>query len=248
MARGTRKRLLVSLGLALAVSVLLSVAYSLTFLSTAQVQSHDFLFKARTGERARASAIVGIDQRSYRELLPQYGPLANWPRTLYARALDALQQAGPRVVVFDIFFDDPQPDDEALAAAIGEGLANVTTDQDAAVRSLPLFMRAGDEDLPALALAAVARYIRRPRVIDAPPTEDRVYAAGRAIPVVSGGRMLINFLGPPSSVDSGGPFTIISFVDVVNGTFDPRLVDDKIILIGVTIRGIDEYTAPSTSP
>ncbi|HYU17924.1 MAG TPA: adenylate/guanylate cyclase domain-containing protein [Chloroflexota bacterium] len=290
MARGTRKRLLVSLGLALAVSVLLSVAYSLTFLSTAQVQSHDFLFKARTGERARASAIVGIDQRSYRELLPQYGPLANWPRTLYARALDALQQAGPRVVVFDIFFDDPQPDDEALAAAIkragdvlmpaeaqgprdrrprpgvaqefdlfvrppaslreaaiGEGLANVTTDQDAAVRSLPLFMRAGDEDLPALALAAVARYIRRPRVIDAPPSEDRVYAAGRAIPVVSGGRMLINFLGPPSSVDSGGPFTIISFVDVVNGTFDPRLVDDKIILIGVTIRGIDEYTTPSTS-
>ena len=290
MARSARKRLLVSVGLALVIGSLLTATYRLAFFSTAQLQSTDFLFRARSGERARATVIVGVDQRSYRELLPRYGTLVDWPRTLYAQALDALRQAGPRVVVFDIIFDDPKLEDEELAAAIeragnvimpaeaegpgdlaprpgvaqqfeafvrptaalraaaaAEGVVNVTADRDGVIRSLPLLLRAGDEDMPSLALTTVARYIRRPRVIDAPPTADRVYAAGRAIPTVPPGRMLINFLGPPTGPDHGGAFTIIPFVDVLDGRFDRALVNDKIVLLGLTIRGIDEHATPSTS-
>ena len=105
MTRSARKRLLVSTALVLAVGALVSAAHHLTLFSTAQARSTDFLFKSRAGEPARATVLVGIDQRSYSELLPQYGALVNWPRTLFARALDNLRQAGARVIVFDLFFD-----------------------------------------------------------------------------------------------------------------------------------------------
>jgi adenylate cyclase len=290
MTRSARRRLAVSGGVALAVGALLTAAYQLTFFSTLQVQSTDFLFGSQSAEPVRATVIVGIDQKSYRALLPQHGPLVNWPRTLYAQALDVLRQAGARVIAFDLFFDAPKPEDPAVAAAIkragnvvtpveaqgpqslrpspgvaqefdvfvrptgtikqaaaAEGFVNVTTDRDTVVRSLPLLLKAGSEEVPALALTVVARFIRRPTVIDEPPSDSVVYGAGRTIPLVGTGSMLINFLGAPSSPDREGTFTIIPFVDVLNGTFDRALVQNKIVLIGLTIRGVDEFATPTTT-
>lgn len=290
MTHRVRRRLLVSAGLAVAVATLLTVAHQLTFFSTAQVRSIDFLFQARGDGQARSTIIVGIDQRSYRALAPRYGMMANWPRTLYAQVLQALHQAGARVVILDLLFDAPKPEDRDVAtamrragnvivpveavgpkgihpgpgiaqgfrvfyrstgtiaqAAAGEGFVNVTTDPDTVVRSLPLVLQAGDEQLPALALTAVAHFIRRPTVIDAPPSDSEVYAAGRAIPVLASGSMLINFLGPSFGAEQGGPFTMLSFADVLTGSFDQALVDDKIVLVGLTLPGLDEFSTPSTS-
>jgi len=284
------KRLLVSTVLALGVGALLITAYHRQFFAAAQAQSTDFLFAARAGEQSRTTVIVGIDQRSYRDLLPEYGPLANWPRTLYARALDALRAAGARVVMLDIFFDAPKPDDPDLIAAMqqmgsviapleaqgpkalhprpgvaqefeivvspasairsaaaAEGTVNVTTDRDTVVRSLPLLLEAKGHVHPALALATVARYIRRPAVLDADATDEAVYGAGRAIPLIDNGRMLINFLGPPSSPERGGAFAILPFVDLLNGSFSPDIVRDKIVLLGLTILGVDEFATPTTA-
>lgn len=290
MTRSTRKRLLVSGSLALAIGALLTAADGRALFSMAQIRSTDFLFKSRAGERARSTVIVGIDQRSYRELLPTYGPLVNWPRTLYAHALDDLRKAGARVIAFDIFFDASKGEDPELAAAIrragnvlmpveaqgpksfhpdpgfaqefdvfvrptaavknaaaGEGVVNVTTDRDTVVRSLPMLLRAGGEDVPALALAVVAQFIRRPAVLDVPPDVGWVSGAGRTIPLASTGSMLINFFGPPSIPQSGGAFPILSFIDLVRGTFDRDLVKDRIVLIGLTIRGLDEFSTPTTA-
>lgn len=281
---------MVSGGLACAVGTALTIAYLLTFFSTAQIRSTDFLLASRTGEHASSTIIVGIDQRSYRELLPEYGAMVNWPRTLHAKALDSVSRAGARVIVFDLFFDAPKAEDNRLAAAIrkagnvvtpveaqgpqtvgpepgvaqafdvfvrpthaitkaaaAEGFVNVTTDQDTVVRSLPLLLQADRVTVPALALTAVARFIRRATVIDTPSTNSQIYGAGRAIPILESGSMLINFLGPPSTPERGGPFTILSFRDVVNGTFDPAVVKDKIVLIGLTVRGLDEFATPTTS-
>ncbi len=58
--------------------------------------------------------------------------------------------------------------------------------------------------------------------------------------------MLIDFLGPPSDPGGGGPFRILSFVDVLEGRFDPALVRDRIVLLGPTIRGVDEHATPTT--
>ncbi|TAJ10839.1 MAG: adenylate/guanylate cyclase domain-containing protein [Nitrospirae bacterium] len=290
MTRSTKRRLLVSGALALAVASLLTAAYRLTFLSTTQIHSTDFLFASQGTDPAQATVIVGIDQRSYRALLPRYGPLVNWPRTLYAQAVDRLHEAGARVVAFDIFFDAPTPEDPTVAAAIrragivvtpveaqgpkdlvprpgiaqefdvfvrptaairdaavAEGFVNVTTDQDTVVRSLPLQLTAGPDIVPALALTAVARFVRRPGVIDEPAAGALIFGAGRAIPVGQTGSMRINFLGGPSSPEHGGPFTILPFASILDSSFNPALVRDKIVLIGLTIRGVDEFATPTTA-
>jgi adenylate cyclase len=107
-------------------------------------------------------------------------------------------------------------------------------------------LRAGEDQLPSFALVVVARFTRRPSVIEATPPGGPVYAAGRAIPVAERGSMLINFLGPPSDPGGGGPFRIISLVDVLDGTFDPGWVQDKIVLVGFTTPGVDEHPTPMT--
>jgi adenylate cyclase len=295
-------RLIASTTLALAVTALLALVQHARLLTTLQAAAGDLLFKTRAAAPARSTVIVGIDQRSYQALLPEHGPLSWWPRTLYARALDALASPGPgvpddglggrapRVIAFEIFFDGERLEDAQLAdamrragnvvtpvvaqgaedfdpapgvaqrfqvflrpsrivrgAAAGEGLANITAARDSVVRSVPLLLRSGDETLPAMALTIAALYARRPAVLDAPPRAGVVHGSGRAIPADENSTMRINFLGPPSRPAAPGPFTIVPFVDVLEGRFDRALVRDRIVLIGPTIRGVDEHPTPTTS-
>ena len=145
---------------------------------------------------------------------------------------------------FDAFV---RPAESVRRGARDEGLANITTSQDSVVRSLPLLLRARGEEVPSLPLTIVAHFTRRPAVLDGPSTEGIVHAAGRAIPVAEHDTMLINFLGPPSDPQAAGaPFRIISFVDVLEGRFDPALIRDRIVLLGPTIRGVDEHATPTT--
>jgi adenylate cyclase len=289
MTRRERRRLLAAGLLALAIAALFAAAVVVDAGSVAQTALVELLFRTRPPRAARATVIVGIDQRSYQALLSEHGPMAVWPRTLYGRALDALAGAGPRVIAFALFFDSPRPGDDELAAAMrragtvltpveaqgpkavdprpgvpqqfdafvrptatlrnagaGEGLTNVTTDRDSVVRSLPLALSVGGQQLPSLALTIVARFTRRPAVFDAPPARGVVYAAGRAIPVTARDTMTINYLGPPSRPDGAGPFPILSFVDVLAGRFDPEAVRDRIVLLGPTIRGVDEHATPTS--
>ena len=283
------KRLLASYVPAVGVALVLSAACLWGLLAGSRARMGDLLFAARPAQASRSTVIVGIDQKSYQALLPRHGPLSAWPRTLYARALDALGAAGPRVIAFAIFFDAQRPEDGDLAEAMrradnvivpvvaqgprafdprpgvaqdfetfvrpaetvrrgarDEGLANITTSQDSVVRSLPLLLRAGAEQVPSLPLTIVAHFTRRPAVLDADPTPGFVHAAGRAIPVAEHDTMLIDFLGPPSESPRGGSFRIISFVDVLEGRFDPAQIRDRIVLLGPTIRGVDEHATPTT--
>jgi adenylate cyclase len=144
---------------------------------------------------------------------------------------------------FDAFV---RPAATVRSAAVDEGLANITTGRDSVVRRLPLLLRARGEELPSLALTIVARFTRRPVVLDADAEPGLVHAAGRTIPVAEHDTMLIDFLGPPSEPGGAGPFPILSFVDVLEGRFDPALVRDRIVLLGPTIRGVDEHATPTT--
>lgn len=152
----------------------------------------------------------------------------------------------PRPGVAQEFEAFVRPASTLRSAAVDEGLANVTTGRDSVVRRLPLLLRARGEELPSLALTIVARFTRRPVVLDARAEAGLVHAAGRTIPVAEHDTMLIDFLGPPSDPGGGGPFRIISFVDVLEGRFDPALVRDRIVLLGPTIRGVDEHATPTT--
>ncbi len=61
--------------------------------------------------------VVAVDEPSFQELGRQWP----WPRSLHARLVDTLTQAGAKAIVFDIVFSDPSnPDDDAaFARAIG---------------------------------------------------------------------------------------------------------------------------------
>jgi adenylate cyclase len=284
-----RVRLLRTGLLALGVAALVAAALLLDTVASARARAVDLLLLARPARAATATTIVGVDERSIQRLRPRYGPVAMWPRSLYAQALEALQAASPRVVGLAVLFDAPRPGDEDLAAALrraanvvtpviaqgarafdprpgiaqdferfirptrtvrdarlDEGIVNVTAARDGVVRSLPLVLQAGEEQVPSFALVAVARYTRRERVIDAAPARRQVYAAGRAIPVAERDSMLINFLGPPSEPGGTGPFRIIPIIDVLDGAFDPDWVRDKIVLVGFTTAGVDEHPTPTT--
>ena len=296
------RRRLVYAVLVLLVAVGCAGAQRLGLLPGLQAAFGDLLFRTRSPRPARATVILGIDERTYRALRPVHGPLSHWPRSVYAQALTRLwgtgaagasgapRTLGPRAVAFEIFFDgertgdgalveamrqagnvvapviaqgplgfDPRPavaqhfeiflrtPDAIRLAAAGEGLVNVTVAPDGVVRGLPLVLRSGDEELPALPLALAALYARRPQVIDGRPQAGQVHAAGRMIPVGDADTMAINYLGPPSVPGGTFPVPIIPLVDVLEGRFDPSLAHDRVVLIGVTIRGVDEHVTPTSA-
>lgn len=83
-----------------------------------QLQISDNLFKAANlnpgADPAKDIVIIGIDDKSLDEL----GQFSSWPRSYHAQLVDVLAEAGARVIVFDILFSEPSPDDEELAASI----------------------------------------------------------------------------------------------------------------------------------
>ena len=207
-----------------------------------------------------ARALASLDRAGPR--IVGFNVFFDAPKPEDAELVEAMRRAGnvvmpvvaqgprgfdPRPGVAQEFETFVRPTGAVRDAAAAEGVVNITTGRDSVVRSLPLLLQAGGTELPSLALTIVARFARRPAVIDAPPDRGHVHAAGRRIPTAERDTMLINFLGPPSEPGAERPFPIIPFVDVVEGRFDPSLVRDRIVLLGPTIRGVDEHATPTTS-
>ena len=129
--------------------------------------------------------------------------------------------------------------------AITLGHANVVPDADGVVRRLSIAIHNGDNREPALALAAVAQYLRRPEVIESPIEGNVLPFAGRFIPISSNNEMLINYIGSPQGAGGIVNFPIVSFVDVLNGDIAPALFQDKLVFIGATASGVgDTYWTP----
>jgi adenylate cyclase len=117
-ARSPRIRLLRTGLLGLTVAALLAAAYLADTLAATRARAVDFLLLARPARPATATVIVGVDERSSERLKPRYGPVAAWPRSLYARALEALRPASPRLIGLAVLFDTPHDDDEDLVRAL----------------------------------------------------------------------------------------------------------------------------------
>jgi adenylate cyclase len=71
----------------------------------------DTLFQS--GETPEGIVIAAIDDRA----LSTHGGFGDWPGTLHAQAVRNLSAAGARVIVFDLLFVDPSPEDAALGEA-----------------------------------------------------------------------------------------------------------------------------------
>lgn len=129
-----------------------------------------------------------------------------------------------------------------LAAAAGGGVVGALPDPDGLVRRVFLLVQEGSSDqlYPTLPLAVTAyargwsasamKFDLRQRA-DLSPTDH--------VPFDSRGRALINYLGPAGTVRSH------SFVDIIDGRFNPRDLQGKILLVGTTAPGLsDDHPTP----
>lgn len=89
-------------------------APGLRLLSELEARTLDLRFRVRGPRKPSPSiAIVAIDQKS-EDLLGRWP----FPRTVFANALDALREAGARVVAFDVGF--PEPDENSALKVLRE--------------------------------------------------------------------------------------------------------------------------------
>lgn len=76
--------------------------------------AYDFNFAIVETEVSQDVVVVAIDEPSFQEL----GQAWPWPRSVHAKLLDSLFDAGARVVVLDLIFADPTTADAQLAESL----------------------------------------------------------------------------------------------------------------------------------
>lgn len=127
-------------------------------------------------------------------------------------------------------------------AASNVGHVNVIPDGDGTVRRLPLIVKSSSGQVyPALTLAVLHRLFSMPLPQEYLLENGTVNLLARDIPVDTSYCLRINF-----SADNGKrPY--VSYGDVISGNFDPSLVKNKIVLIGMTATGEPDTWAIPTS-
>jgi adenylate cyclase len=193
---------------------------------------------SRAGARVIAFDVVFTDASSDDEILAT--AIANAGSVVLASvATQPIPRGGPEITYGGFLL----PVASLEQAASSTGHANVVIDGDGTVRRLPLIiMSSSGETYPALALAILHRLFSMPLPQKYPLKDGTVNLLARDVPADTSYCIRINF-----SVDyAARPY--ISYGDVIGGNFDPSLVNNKIVLIGMTATGaLDTWSVP-TSP
>jgi len=147
-------------------------------------------------------------------------------------------QSGPEIT-YDNFL---LPTSSLEQAANSTGHANVVPDGDGTVRRLPLIAKSSSGQIfPSLTLAVLHRHFAIPLPQEYPLENGAVNLLARDIPVDSSYRLRINF----AADNDERPY--VSYGDIISGNFDQSLVDNKIVLIGMTATGEPDTWAIPTS-
>jgi adenylate cyclase len=128
-------------------------------------------------------------------------------------------------------------------AARNTGHVNIIPDHDGKVRSLPLVARDGNgRYYPSFTLAVLYALFSMP-LPDAYIRQDgALHLLARDIPVDSGDYLRINY----STDASSWPY--LSYGDVIRGDFDPAIVRNKVVIIGMTATGeLDTWEIPTST-
>jgi adenylate cyclase len=130
---------------------------------------------------------------------------------------------------------------EEAASSIGH--VNVVPDGDGTVRRIPLIVRATSGQVyPSLTVAVLCREFGLPLPQDYPLGNGNVYLVMRNVPVDSSYNLRINF----GADNKQRPY--ISYGDIISGNFDPSLVRNKIVLVGMTATGeLDTFSVPTSA-
>jgi adenylate cyclase len=158
---------------------------------------------------------------------------------LAAVGTEPVSQAGAEIT-YDNFL---LPIASLEQAASNIGHANVIPDGDGTVRRLPLIVKSSSGQVyPSLTLAVLYRLFSMPLPQEYPLKNSTVNLLARDIPIDTSYYLRINF----SADTEKRPY--ISYSDVIGGNFDPSLVENKIVLIGMTATGEpDTWGIPSST-
>jgi adenylate cyclase len=127
-------------------------------------------------------------------------------------------------------------------AASGIGHANVIPDGDGTVRRLPLIVKSKSGQIyPSLTVAALYRHFSMTPPQEYPLENGTTSLLARDIPVDASYYLRINF-----SADHGQrPY--VPYGDIISGDFDRLLVNNKIVLVGMTATGEPDTWAVPTA-
>jgi adenylate cyclase len=129
---------------------------------------------------------------------------------------------------------------EQESLAVGHAL--MLPDDDGIVRRVPLVISNGGNYEPSLALSTVAKYLRRPQIIESPVVDNNLSFAGRSIVLDESDNMLINYTDRGASPLN---FRFVSYVDVLSDESLKSGFQDKIVMIGVTATALgDKFWTP----
>jgi len=190
----------------------------------------------------RRLAIVAIDEAAIAEL-----ERLSWSREPYAKLLDALSPAAPRLVIFDVLMTRPTPQDRQLAAAMKRGapvILAMAWDRQGEVRQAPLELR----DL-AIAQGHIIKeeddngIIRKiePEIRETPALSlaaTRAYGDRAEAQLKEASPLWVNWPGAVEQVPT------YAFNDVIEGKVNPAVFRDKIVLVGTTAAGFDPLETP----
>jgi adenylate cyclase len=151
----------------------------------------------------------------------------------------ALPDSG-KGVTFDNFLLPVSPIAEA---AQNTGHVNIIPDRDGKVRRLPLMvMDTAGRQYPSFGLTVLYSMASMPLPDTYVRQKGALHLLARDVPVDRGYRLRINY----SAEASSRPY--LSYGDVISGNFDPAVVKNKIVVIGMTATGeLDTWEIPTSS-
>ncbi|MFL6038039.1 MAG: CHASE2 domain-containing protein [Gaiellaceae bacterium] len=214
-------------------------------------ESRSLRFEVRHTPKPTNITVVAIDEPTFTKLDQQ------WPfkRSVHARLIDVLRQAGAREIVYDVQFTEPTTpkEDGALMAAVRRaGNVVLATGQmddrgqtgvlggDANLKAM--HARAGAANLEADPGGTITRF---PYEVSHLKTLGVVAAerAGRALDSNSFGDRgaWIDYRGGP------GTFPTLSFADLWSGRFDAARIAGRIVVVGMSDPTLQDLHATPTS-
>ena len=243
-----RLRLIIFLVAAVGLTGSVIAAYAGNILDGAELDSIDERFAIRGSEGPPEDVVVvGIDDVTFDEL----GERWPFPRSLHGEAVDALSEAGAKVIAYDVQFTEPTVprEDNALIDAVDRAdsvvLATTEVDQggqtnvfggDQVLRQTG--SRAGSSNF----LNDEDGVIRRlPYEVEG--LESFAIAAseefrGRRMAPMTGSEW-IDYAGPPRTVE------YLPFSRLLSGDFAPDLFEGKIVVVGATAPSLqDVHSTP----
>ena len=193
---------------------------------------------AAAGAKVIGFDVLFVDSSPYDEQLA--GAMANAGNVVLPIAGTQAEVSKGDGLTFDRFLVPVSP---ILEAAVEIGHANIIPDNDGKVRRLPLVVR--DEDgnyYPSFSLAVLYTMASTPLPDTYVREKGALHLLLRDVPVDADYNLRINYSAPASS----RPY--LSYGKVISGDFDPAVVKNKIVVIGMTATGeLDTWAIPTSS-